>query len=101
MTKAPDKIWAVFEPHPNPKDKVPYVYASASQTKGNPYLLSTPPREHADELVELMEKHARWADGIRGAVETNQVADKDVRGLAIAMRDEIHTLLSQIKESDQ
>ena len=53
MTK-PDKIWAVFKEYRNPKDKVPEVYASASPTKGDEFLLSTPAREHAEELVEVI-----------------------------------------------
>ena len=57
MTK-PDKIWAVFKEYRNPKDKVPEVYASASPTKGDEFLLSTPAREHAEELVEALEEYA-------------------------------------------
>lgn len=55
--------------------------------------------DQRDELVEALEKHSRWVDGIRGAVESNQVADKDVRGLAISMRDEMRALLAKIKEA--
>ncbi|AVX04187.1 hypothetical protein MXMO3_01661 [Maritalea myrionectae] len=36
--KTPKRIWAVFEPHENPNDKVPRVYASASPTKGVEYV---------------------------------------------------------------
>jgi len=37
-TKVPEKIWAVFEKHPNPKETEPYVYASSAQTKGTKYI---------------------------------------------------------------
>jgi len=36
-TKAPEKIWAVFEPH-YVKGQEPYVYASASPTRGKKYI---------------------------------------------------------------
>ncbi|QDP65838.1 MAG: hypothetical protein Unbinned7865contig1001_37 [Prokaryotic dsDNA virus sp.] len=85
MSNAPDKIWAVFEPHPNPKDKVPYVYACASQTKGKPYLLSTPAREHADELVEALELLLA-------------IGDFNLDAGCVAVKS-ANTLLSKIKEA--
>lgn len=54
-------------------------------------------RKDVGEMRDMIEKHARWADGIRSAVETNQVADKDVRGLAITMRDEMRQMLERMK----
>src|SRR5690554_2559701 len=39
------------------------------------------------ELEGALEKAARHFDAIRGAVESNQVVDKDVHGTAIAARD--------------
>lgn len=48
-----------------------------------------------DRLREAAEKAARFADGIRGAVETNQIADKDVRGVAIAIRDDLRGALKE------
>ena len=36
-TKVPEKIWAVFEPH-YVKGQEPYVYASASPTRGKKYI---------------------------------------------------------------
>lgn len=52
---APDRIWAIFEAHKNPKDKVPRVFASASKTKGQEYIrsdLCTPTDERVARLVE-------------------------------------------------
>ncbi len=43
-----------------------------------------------DEMRDMIEKHARWADGILGA-------DKDVRGLAITMRDEMREMLERME----
>ena len=45
-TKAPARLWAVFEPHHSGKGP-PYVHASASPTKGVPYI----PENHALSLV--------------------------------------------------
>jgi hypothetical protein len=44
-------------------------------------------------LREVIGQAARYADGIRGAVETNQVTDKDVRGVAILIRDNLRAAL--------
>jgi hypothetical protein len=49
--------------------------------------------EENKRLREAMERAARYADGIRGAVETNQVADKDVRGVAILIRNNLRAAL--------
>ena len=38
-------------------------------------------------MRETLHLIANFADGIRGAVESNQVADKDVRGVAVMIRD--------------
>jgi len=50
--------------------------------------------EENKRLREAMERAARYADGIRGAVETNQVADKDVRGVAILIRNNLRAALN-------
>lgn len=63
---APERIWATFEAHPNPKDKVPYVFASAARTKGVEYVPAdtiTAQQAVIDELVSALEpfsKEAEW-----------------------------------------
>lgn len=37
MSEAPERIWAAFEGHPNPKDR-PYVHATTMKTKGVEYI---------------------------------------------------------------
>lgn len=52
------------------------------------------------KLRAALELNARHADGIRGAVETNQVADKDVRGVAIMIRDRARAALTDKGDTD-
>lgn len=49
------------------------------------------------EATGALERIARLFDGIRSAVETNQVVDKDVHGTAISGRDLARTTLSNIR----
>lgn len=48
-------------------------------------------------MRETLQRTARSADAIRGAVESNQVADKDVRGAAILIRDQARAALSAMQ----
>lgn len=82
MTK-PDKIWAVFKEYRNPKDKVPEVYASASPTKGDEFLLSTPAREHAEELVNALVDIILNTKEDEGGVYAEQVAYAALRNAGI------------------
>ncbi|WP_065325833.1 hypothetical protein [Tritonibacter mobilis] len=95
MSEAPKRLWAM---------------CSACENWDEP--IATPfkvdhfePYVHADQITALQaenerlraaaEQAARYADGIRGAVETNQVADKDVRGVAIQIRNNLRAALQQ------
>ncbi|MFV1627977.1 hypothetical protein VWY34_15515 [Phaeobacter sp. JH20_02] len=44
-------------------------------------------RSQLQAAQEVIERAGRHADAIRGAVESNQVVDKDVRGVAKMIRD--------------
>ena len=56
---APDRIWAVFEPHENSKDLIPRVFASASPTRGAEYrradLCAPTQNERVRRLVKVEE----------------------------------------------
>ncbi|MFV1538732.1 hypothetical protein [Phaeobacter sp. JH204B] len=52
-------------------------------------------QDEVDRLREALGRAARHSDAIRGAVETNQVADKDVRGTAIMIRDYCRAALAK------
>jgi hypothetical protein len=64
--QAPERIWAHFEPHENPKDKIPRVFASASETGCTEYIRADVAKEYeraayerglvqAHEVVEVQE----------------------------------------------
>lgn len=52
-------------------------------------------------LRKVLELNARHADGIRGAVESNQVADKDVHGVAVMIRDRSLAALTEKGTDDE
>jgi len=47
------------------------------------------------ELVGALRLARNTLDSIRGAVESNQVVDKDVHGLSVARRNEFDTIISK------
>ena len=89
---APDRIWAIFEAHKNPKDKVPRVFASASKTKGQEYTRADICDPMQDERVKRLEaENARlrdWLDGIRQyGSDTLEGPSRDTSGSAFAPDD--------------
>lgn len=51
----------------------------------------------APEMLEALEQAASSFDSIRGAVESNQVVDKDVHGLAVARMNEIRAVIAKAR----
>lgn len=93
MCDAPERIWA--------RENMFINGHGTYQTRGSEHEYTeyvradtiTALEEENKRLREAMERAARYADGIRGAVETNQVADKDVRGVAILIRNNLRAAL--------
>jgi hypothetical protein len=48
-------------------------------------------------MLEALEQAASSFDSIRGAVESNQVVDKDVHGLAVARMNEIRAVIAKAR----
>lgn len=89
MSNAPDRVWA------KPSD-AGWLHGVCSDVLcddyGGEYLLSTPAREHADELVEALEVAGRKLLAYVGVCK----GDKE---LTEAILPAIHSVLAKIKEA--
>ena len=95
-TKVPEKIWAVFEPH-YVKGQEPYVYASASPTRGKKYIRADLVNEliAAAYVAPQMDK-----DAFVSAVEALAARDKQVREEALREAAECIGHITQSEDRD-